>query len=268
MKKLFVLFIVACSLSACHAYQETVYFQYSKEREGLSTEDIPQPVIKRGDLLTITISSLTPEAVAPFNPPLIPSGEAMNAYSVNERLGVTGGVSLQNYLINPDGDLIFPVIGKLHVVGLTKEALGNLIKSKIYPTYIKDEPIIQIRYADFKVSVLGEVTRPGKIMVNNERISILEAIAQAGDLTVYGRRDNVLLIREDATGKRQTINVDLRDKSVLSSPYYFLQQNDVLYVEPNRTRSRARFFGVAESVSVSIVGTLISLTSLIVTLTR
>ena len=150
---------------------------------------------------------------------------------------------------------------------MTKYALADLIKTKIYPRYIKEEPIISIRYANFSISVLGEVARPNTFLVNNEKISILEALATAGDLTIYGRRDNLLLVRQTPEG-RQSIRIDLRDKNLIYSPYFYLQQNDVIYVQPNETKTRTSKIGSAETLSISIVGTLISLTLLIVTLVK
>lgn len=271
IRYMMLLLAVTFLLPACHSYEKTVYLQHSGHAVTMTDSSstlIPEPLLKVGDLLTITVNSLTPEAAAPFNLPLIPGGEAMKAYSLSDNVSMGGGAVLQNYLIDTNGDLVFPVIGKLHVAGLTKSALSELIKSKIYPAFIKEEPILYIRFAAFKVSVLGEVMRPGTYPVNNERISVLEAIAQAGDLSVYGQRKNVLLVRESFDGKRESIRLDLTDKNLIHSPYYFLQQNDVLYVEPNGPKARSRFFGTAESLSISIVGTLISLTSLIVMLTR
>jgi polysaccharide export outer membrane protein len=148
---------------------------------------------------------------------------------------------------------------------MTKNELSDYIEKQIYPRYMKEEPIINIRFANFKVSVLGEVIKPGICTIDNEQVSILEAIALAGDLTIYGRRDNILLIREN-NGKRVTVRIDLRDKRLIESPYYYLQQNDILYVQPNNPKSRSSALGVAETLSISVVGTLISLTSLFVTL--
>ena len=125
-----------------------------------------------------------------------------------------------------------------------------------------------IRYANYRISVLGEVARPGLLNVNNERLSIFEAISMAGDLTIYGRRDNVLIIRENDKGERETVRIDLRDSKLIDSEYYYLQQNDVLYVQPNNQKSRSTFIGQAETLSLSVVSTLISITTLVVTLIR
>jgi polysaccharide export outer membrane protein len=116
--------------------------------------------------------------------------------------------------------------------------------------------------------VLGEVGHPGVFDIQNEKINIFEAIALAGDLSMFGKRDNVLLIREKANGKRETLRIDLRDARLIDSPYFYLQQNDVLYIQPNEPKSRSGFFSTAESLSLSVVGTLISLTTLIISLSK
>jgi polysaccharide export outer membrane protein len=269
VKKLLVPFVALILFSACKTNQKVVYLQNAGQQityNDTAVAPIPDALLKVGDLLTITVNSATPEAAIPFNLPLIPTMGGLNSYSQrNASGGGVGSGTLQNYLINNRGDINFPVIGKIHAVGMTKNELSDYIEKQIYPRYMKEEPIINIRFANFKVSVLGEVTKPGICNIDNEQVSILEAIAQAGDLTIYGRRDNILLIREN-NGKRVTVRIDLRDKRLIESPYYYLQQNDILYVQPNNPKSRSSALGVAETLSISVVGTLISLTSLFVTL--
>ena len=226
---------------------------------------IPDPKLKVGDLLVITVNANTPEAALPFNLPLVPS-QGLTSYDPSS--GSSGGIGLQNYLIDTNGEITFPIIGKIKAVGMTKTVLSDYIKDKIHPFYIKEDPIISIRYANYKVSVLGEVVRPSVYVIQNEKINIFEAIALAGDLTIYGQRGYVLLIRENDNGKRETLRFDLRDERLINSAYYYLQQNDVLYIQPNKPKSRASGLSTAETVSISVIGTLISLTSLIVTLLK
>ena len=264
MKKIILSITMVILLTGCNAYKKMVYVQNAGTAVSYTDSIqsvIPDPTLKIGDLLTITVNSNTPESSAPFNLPLIPGGD-MNLYTV--KYSSVGMASYQNYLIDVEGNITFPILGKIHASGMTKIALYNYLKNKIYPFYIKDEPIISIRYANYKVSVLGEVVRPGVFNIQNEKISIFEAIALAGDLSVFGKRDNVLLIRENANGKRETLRIDLRDKKLIDSPYFFLQQNDVLYVQPNEPKSRASFFSTAETLSISMIGTLISLATLII----
>ena len=129
---------------------------------------------------------------------------------------------------------------------------------------MKEEPIITVRFANYKVSVLGEVNRPGAYQIDNEKVTIIDALATAGDLTIYGRRDNILLLRESENGTKTTYRIDLRDKRLIYSEFYYLEQNDVIYVQPNNPRARGSALGAAEAITVSVVGTLISLTSLII----
>lgn len=234
-----------------------------------SAAPIPEVTLKVGDLLNITVNTNTPEASKAFNLPLLPpqTGSTVYNLSTSQSSTIAGTGTLQNYLVDTHGDILFPILGKIHVVGMTKSALSDYIKDQIHPRYITEDPIILIRYANFKVSVLGEVMRPGIFPIDNEKVSIFEAIALAGDLTIYGKRDNVLLIRED-NGKRETVRIDLRDKRLVNSPYYYLQQSDVLYIQPNNPRARASALSTAETLSVSVVGTLITLTSLVITLTK
>jgi len=262
-KSLFLLIIIV--FASCNAYQKVAYMQeagvYAEFSDSVQAP-VPDPVIKIGDLLMITINTTTPEAALPFNLPLVPAGETARTYSGGSTY-LSYGLSMQNYLVDVEGYISFPVIGKIKAVGMTKIALTNYIKESLYPQYITEEPIVLIRFANFKVSVIGEVLRPGSFVIDNEKISLLEALALAGDMTIYGRRNSLLLIREQ-NGHRETIRIDMRDKNLVNSPYFYLQQNDVIYVEPNDPRARASGISAAESITISVVGTLISLTTLII----
>ena len=267
---LLVFLVSVLLLSGCKASQEITYLQGAGKAavmDSTSMAPIPDAVIKKGDLLTITVNSLTPELAKPFNLSLVPTTE-MGEYSQTNATAMTSGSGgLQNYLVDNKGFINFPLIGKISVEGITKVALSEKIKSLIYPRYITEEPIITIRYVDFGISVLGEVARPGTFKINNESCTILEAIALAGDLTISGKRDNVLLIRQ-AGNLRESIRLDLRDKNLINSPYYFLQQDDVLYVQPNDVKARSSKIGTAESLSLSAVSTLISITTLIISIVK
>jgi len=271
VKKVIPFFIALILLSGCNVSEKIVYMQHAGTPVSYadSTQSkVPDPTLKVGDLLVITVNANTPEAAIPFNLPLVPN-QGLTSYDPSSTTISSGsGGSLQNYLIDTRGEITFPIIGKIKAVRMTKTVLSDFIKDKIYPFYIKEEPIISIRYVNYKVSVLGEVARPGVYTIQNEKINILEAIALAGDLTIYGKRDNVLLIRESANGTRETLRIDLRDERLINSTYFYLQQNDVLYIQPNNPKSRASGLGVAETLSISVIGTLISLTSLIVTLLK
>jgi polysaccharide export outer membrane protein len=268
VKKIILSLALVVLLTGCNAFQKIVYVQnagtaisYTDSTKAVATDS----KIKLGDLLIINVSSITPEAAQPFN---LSSNAGAVSLPGTTSVSASGSSAVSDYLVDNAGDINFPILGKIHVLGMTKTDLSNSLKSKIYPFYIKDEPIITIRYSNFKVSVLGEVARPGLCEIKNERVNILEVIAMAGDLTIYGQRDNVLLVREKANGQRESVRIDLRDKRLIDSPYYYLQQNDVLYIQPNNPKARSTFFGTAESTSIGLISTLFSFTSLIVTLTK
>lgn len=270
VKKNLLYLLILTVFASCKSYEKIAYLQNAgtpADMQDSIQAPIPDPVLKVGDVLIITINTNTPEAAVPFNLPLVPTTSSSQNYNFANGSSISYGLSMQNYLIEPDGSLTFPVIGKMKVAGMTKDELAMKIKSAVYPQYITEVPIVLIRYANFTISVLGEVLHPNVYPINNEKVSIFEALAMAGDMTIYGKRDNVLLIREN-NGERQAIRIDLRNKDLINSNYFYLQQNDVLYVQPNNPKSRASNISTAESLSISIVGTLISLSTLIVSFLR
>ncbi len=265
------LFVIAVIiLSSCNAYQRVAYLQEAGDFVEFSDTEqapVPDPMIKTGDVLMITVNTNTPEAAAPFNLPLVPAGEQHRSYAAGSSGSLSYGLSMQNYLVDSEGYLSFPVIGKLKVAGLTKLELTEKIKHKIYPEFITEEPIILVRYVNFKISVLGEVLHPGSFVIDSEKVSILEALALAGDMTIYGHRENVLLVRENM-GQRESVRLNIKDKNLINSPYFYLQQGDVIYVEPNKPRSRASSISAAETLLISVVGTMISIASLVVNILK
>lgn len=270
VKKILLLCFTIFVFFSCNTSKNIIYLQDLGKTVNFDDSTLakrPDVVIKPGDLLTITVNSNTPEAALPFNLPLLPGGEGMQNYGM-AKSAISSGAGLQNYLVDNTGNLDFPVLRRIKAAGITKTELVQFIKSRIYPHYMKEEPIITVRYANYKVSILGEVAKPGAYNVDDEKLDLLEAIAMAGDLTIYGQRANVLLIREDFEGNKTTYRIDLRDKRLVNSPFYFLQQNDVLYVQPNNPRSRGSALGAAEALTISVVGTLISLTSLIINIVK
>jgi polysaccharide export outer membrane protein len=157
----------------------------------------------------------------------------------------------------------------MKVGGLTKSDCEQLIRSKILPYLNKNEnPIVTVRMTNYKISVLGEVNRPGMFTVSNEKINILEALAQAGDLTIHGVRTKVKLIREDATGKKAIVTLNLNDANIINSPYYYLQQNDIVYVEPNKVKARNSGVGSTTGLWFTATSILVSLASLLYTILK
>ena len=160
-----------------------------------------------------------------------------------------------------------PVIGKLRVGGLTKNEAEAQIREKLQP-YLKEEPIVTVRMANYKISVLGEVARPGSFTISNEKVNVLEALAMAGDMTVYGVRTNVKLIREDANGKREIQMLDLTRSDIIQSPYFYLKQNDIIYVTPNETKAKNSDIGNSTTLWFSATSILVSIASLLVTILK
>lgn len=209
------------------------------------------------DILTITVSTSDQDAAVPFNM-TVPTPLTQGQRSTYSQ------ALLQSYLVDNNGNIDFPRVGQVHVGGLTKSEAERVILNKIKPYMSEAEtPIVTVRMSNYKISVLGEVNRPGMYTVSNEKISILEALAQAGDLTIYGVRNNVKLIREDSTGMKSIHVLNLNDANLINSPYYYLQQNDIVYVEPNKVKAQNSSVGSMTTLWFSATSILISLTSLL-----
>jgi polysaccharide export outer membrane protein len=221
------LFVVVL-FASCSNTKKIVYFNnVSNATFTGTTSEKPIP-IKPNDILSITISSLNAEASAPFN---------LQNNNVSRTTTVTGtNAEAGGYLVNADGTLELPILGTIKAAGLTKDQLKDNITNLILSKKLLVNPIVDIRFLNYEVTVLGEVARPTVIPVPNEKISLLKALGLAGDLTIYGKRDNVLLIREE-DGKKITRHIDLNSSNFFNSPYYYLQPNDVIYVQPNATKA-------------------------------
>lgn len=269
MKQLLFILFISLAFVGCKSNEKVLYLQQQPGTEvDITRHPLPEAVIREGDLLIITVNTNTPEAAIPFNLPLVPGGSQMSNYNVGGTGNLsTSGLGMQNYLVDTQGKLTFPVIGEMQVAGLTKTELVQQFKNKIYPHYLNEEPIILVRFGNYRVSVMGEVARPGTYTINNERVTVLEALSLAGDMTIYGNRGGILLVRE-TNGLRETVRLNIRDVNLIHSPYYYLQQNDVLYVEPNAPRQRASNISAAETLTISVVGTLISLTTLMINILK
>lgn len=254
-KSLFLLLIVVAFLSSCVSPKQLAYFRpvtaESAEEINKYIESQPEPRVKVNDALVIIVSALDPEAVVPYNLPNV-------AYATPTSSNIPTTPSFQYYTVDVNGEINFPVLGKLRVVDMTQSEVIAMIQSKL-STQIVD-PIVTMRFLNARVTVLGEVKNPGTYYLNNGRISILEALGMAGDMTQYGRRDNVLITREN-NGKLEFARLDLRSDEIFKSPYFYLQQNDVVMVEPNQARTTSN-----QSISLwlSMVGTLSSATTVVV----
>ena len=255
----FIVFAVLCmTLGSCGSSKQIAYFQNADSLSYAASKGLFDAKIMPKDLLTITVSTTDPKAATPFNLSVTNTLNATGYLS-------TGAGSLQTYLVDNDGFINFPVVGQLKVGGMTKRQCENYIRDKILPYMSKTEnPIVTVKMASFKVTVAGEVKAPGVFNVDQEKISVIEALARAGDLTIYGKRGNVLLIREDATGEKSVHRLNLNDANLINSPYYYLQQNDYLYVEPNSVQAKNSAIGSSTTIWISVVSILTSVTSLVV----
>lgn len=246
--------------SACNSTKEVVYLQDVVPLKQQDIERKYEVFIHEDDLLSIMVNSKDPELALPFNMPLI-------TYQIGSES--SGQQRVLGYLVDTNGDIDFPILGKLHVAGLSRLELRDLIKEKLISgDYIKD-PVVTVQFLNYKVSVMGEVARPGSFTITGDRITLLEALSMAGDLTIYGRRDRVAVIREE-NGKRTILFHDLRSSDIFTSPCYYLQQNDIVYVEPNKAKAGQRDINQNNSVSVwlSAVSVLAAVASLLVTVLK
>ena len=259
---LFSFLTVAALFASCQSYKKVPYLQDAEViNQAQQQEKLYDATIMPKDLLTIVVSCTNPELAVPFN--LTVASEA--SVATNGSSYVTSQPTLQQYLVDNDGRINFPVLGTLKVGGLTKSQAEELIIKNLKP-YIKETPIVTVRMSNYKISVLGEVTRPGTFTITNEKVNLLEALAMAGDMTIHGVRDNVKLIREDANGRQEIHTLDLNKAEIVLSPYYWLQQNDVVYVTPNKAQARNSDIGNSTSLWFSATSILVSLASLLVTI--
>ena len=219
-------FVVIC-FASCNTSKQIVYFENVKDTTYYTTQTETNFTIKPNDILSITISSANEEASMAFNPHIKNSIRSTTATGSTSELG--------GYLVNSEGAIFLPFLGKIKVAGLTKEQLKDNITNMILSKKLLVDPLVEIRYLNYEVTVLGEVARPTVIPVQNEKISLLKAIGLAGDLTIYGKRENVLLVREEGN-KKITRHINLNSRDFFESPYYYLQPNDVVYVAPNKVR--------------------------------
>ena len=224
---IFVLMII--TISACIDMKKVTYFNNLPDGE-IKSSDTTGSLIHKKDILSITVSSSNPDASAVFN--------TSNFHSSAQAPINESALQLVGYIVNENGNIVFPVLGNLHAEGLSTKQLSDKIAKMLFDQKQLIDPIVSTRLMNFRVTVLGEVGHPGVVAVPNEQISILEALGMAGDLTIYGRRDNVLLIREK-DDRKIVRHIDLNSPQILSSPYYYLKSNDVIYVEPNINKARS-----------------------------
>ncbi len=247
--KTLLLVLIAIVVTSCVSSSKITYMQdiYSAKKEGQAKTNY-EPKLQADDLLSIIVSAENPENALPFNLPTIQSN-----YNTD---GTVAQSAIKTYLINTHGEIDFPVLGKIKLAGLTHtEAHDKLVA--LVSDYIKN-PGVNLILLNFKVSVLGEVNRPGSIPVRGERITLLEALSIAGDLTIYGKRNNILVIREQ-NGEKTYQSIDITKSSFIHSPFYYLSQNDVVVVSPNKTKINASAVGPNTSIIISSISLLLTL---------
>ncbi|MBQ8593756.1 MAG: polysaccharide biosynthesis/export family protein [Bacteroidaceae bacterium] len=255
-KTCYLILLLGICLASCTSYKRIPYIQNSDELKNIVQEkDLYDAHIMPKDLLTITVNCEDPEAAAPYN-------LVVQSILNNNSKTLTTQPSLMSYLVDNNGNIDFPSLGTIHVGGLTKSQAEEMIRQRLQP-YFSKKFIVNVRMINYKISVLGEVARPNTYTISNEKVNIFEALALAGDLTIYGKRDGVKLIREDSEGKTEIIPLNLNDANIVNSPYYYLRQNDVLYVEPNKAKAKNSDIGQSTTLWFSATSIMISLTSLL-----
>lgn len=251
IKKLSTLLLIITLVASCVPRKKMAYFADIQDNTTFPTKDY-QTVLQPDDLLGIAVNSKSDNLTADFN----------KHFSFQKKIDARGeGGNIQTYLIDKQGFIVYPVIGKIQLAGLTKEQAVEKLTQHIKP-YIADASV-NLRILNFKVVVQGEVNKPGVYTIESERVTLLQALAMAGDLTIFGKRTNILVMREEQ-GERRFNVVDITKPDFLNSEYYFLRQNDVVYVEPNKTKINSSAVGANTSAIISAVSVMIAIISLII----
>lgn len=255
MKKSLIYYVMAIITISCASRKDVIYLQDINESSGESIIKkiaFTPPTFKTDDRITINISSINPEAARPFN-------LYITSFNTNG-LSSLGNQQQQSYLVDKNGDISFPQLGKLNVEGKSRIELEKYLEGKLRP-FLPDVKA-NVQLVNFRISILGEVSKPGEYIVNREKISILQAIGLAGDLKIHGKRNDIKVIREEK-GEIKHYNIDLRSKEFIGSPAYFLQQNDVVYVSQNKPQVNASASSPTASYIISATGLLITILSIL-----
>ena len=262
MKHLGIFILGALLLASCATNKRAAYIQQVQTDIPTAIEQDYQIRIKPLDRLTVTINSKDPELAAPFN-----AASSYNSLNGLSPYSSSSNGNLQILTVDKEGKIQLPIIGEIDCDGLTRNELAKKIENTIRENGMVHDPIVIIQFADVKFSVLGEVARPGQFSITKDRISLFDALAMAGDLTIYGQRENVALIREE-NGMRTVHYFDLKNPDILTSPYFYLQQDDVVYVTPNKYKAQAGEINQNRSFYISLVSVAVSVATLLVTITR
>lgn len=235
MKKNSIMVLATTLLLLCScSVPQVAYFNDMNNGQAVKVEEMAAVRLQPEDKVSIVVKSKDPQLSELFNLPIIASrigyGQSSNSY-------YSQGASL--YTIDSRGEIDFPVIGRLKIAGMSREEAATYVKQQLMAKNMVQDPVVTVEYANLGFNVLGEVSRPGRYMFDRDHMTLLDALSMAGDLTIQGRRENVMVIREGENGERTSYMVDLRSaRSVYESPAYYIRQNDVIYVEPNNVRAR------------------------------
>lgn len=223
--------VAILTLASCGSAKDIAYFQNKVINSPESIDKHAGIVIQPKDMLSIVVSSRNPELVTMFNLPVI-------SYQAGSEIVSGGGQQrLMGYVVDNAGNIDFPVLGVLHVAGLTRWELSKFIKKRLLDDGLLSDAVVTVEFMNFKVSVIGEVNRPGTFSIEGDKVTVLQAISLAGDLTIFGERENVTVIRE-RDGKRTMYEINLCNVDMFDSPAYYLQQNDVVYIQPSEVKAR------------------------------
>ncbi len=268
--KSLVIALCAFGMASCSAPKKVPYLVDAETIPAEVLSQLPSssdPVLGAGDLLNIEVTAPNMSSVAGFNKGVYidEKGSITRLSNTNSTYGNNLEVSTDYYLIGKDGDITFPILGEIHAAGLTKSQLAETICNMIYPKYVKEQPKVEVRLMNFRVVVTGAVKSPGRYQSQNERMNFFEAIAMAGDLDIKGDRENILLYRTNYDGTREVHKLDIHDKNFLLSPYFNLQQNDIIYVAPNKSMANAAWqLNPGVTAAITFVGGISSLASLVI----
>ena len=258
MKKIFLLLLIPLLIGGCSSYKKSIYLRNDEvlEKAQQNNKQYVYRVMPK-DELTITVSTSDPASSVPFYRKI---GQAKDQASSAQGMN---NAKLLDYLVDNEGNIDYPVLGKLHVAGLTTRECEALIRKELQQ-YLNEVPNVTVRTSNYKISVLGEVKSPGTYTVSDERINIFQALALAGDMTVFSVRDDVQLLREDSLGNRRVLHLDLTSADFALSPDYYLQQNDIVYVKPTKAKVHSNTFSNNSSTWVSLMSLAATIASLVI----
>lgn len=251
MNKIFILLLFSIFLCSCDASKKILYLQDLEANASNPISGKNDIIIQPRDMLSIVVSSKDPELSALFNLPRITYEAGLSQNNTNNN-------RISGYTVDAEGNIDFPNLGIVHIAGLTRNQVAELIKKRLSEEELLKDAVVTVDYMNLCYSVIGEVTHPGNFSINRDQITVLEALSKAGDLTIYGQRDRVFVIREE-NGQRNTYQLDLRSVSLFDSPAYYIQQNDLVYVEPNKVRAGQSTVNANNVKSVSLWTSIASL---------